>query len=283
MKPSNHPSGSLYEAARACLLAKDLEQKLSLTDKTAAAWEAGELALAGHNPSQEITEAGRPARPELVNPQQLPRRRLGSEKGRLALIHAIAHIEFNAINLAWDAVQRFVGLPAAFYSDWIQVAREEVYHFRLLRERLRAGGVDYGDFPAHNGLWEMALRTAHDPLVRMALVPRMLEARGLDVTPGIMRRFEEIGDQETVAALQVILDEEVGHVQFGTRWFRYLCEQRDLEPEQTYFELLESFLDGEMRCPLHRQARRQAGFSETELTRLEALCAKKRGIPSSTA
>jgi uncharacterized ferritin-like protein (DUF455 family) len=272
MSPLENSSSSLFQAARACLLECDLERKLALTDTIAAAWQAGELVLDGWSDAAGVVEAGRPARPELVHPHRLPRRRLGSEQGRLALIHAIAHIEFNAINLAWDAVQRFAGLPADFYSDWIQVAREEVYHFRLLRERLRAGGVDYGDFPAHNGLWEMAMRTAHDPLVRMALVPRMLEARGLDVTPGIMQRFTEIGDQETVAALQVILDEEVGHVQFGSRWFNHLCEQRGLAPEQTYFELLHRFVEGEIRCPLHRQARRQAGFSEAELKRLEALC-----------
>jgi uncharacterized ferritin-like protein (DUF455 family) len=265
-------SGSLFQAARRCLLECNPERKLELTDRTADAWVAGALLLDGWSEADGIIEAGRPARPELVHPQRLPRRRLGSEKGRLALIHAIAHIEFNAINLAWDAVQRFPGLPADFYTDWIQVAREEVYHFRLLRERLWAGGIDYGDFPAHNGLWEMALRTAHDPLVRMALVPRMLEARGLDVTPGIMRRFEEIGDRETVAALQVILDEEVVHVQFGSRWFKRLCEQRGVVPETTYFDLLEAYVEGEIRCPLHRQARRQAGFSEAELKRLEALC-----------
>jgi uncharacterized ferritin-like protein (DUF455 family) len=272
MNELNNKSNSLYQAARACLLEHELERKLLRSDETAAAWEAGELRLDGWRDATDIVEAGRPPRPELVHPHRLPRRRLGSEKGRLALIHAIAHIEFNAINLAWDAVQRFPGLPADFYRDWIQVAREEVYHFRLLRERLRAGGVDYGDFPAHNGLWEMAMRTAHDPLVRMALVPRMLEARGLDVTPGIIGRFEEIGDRETVAALKVILDEEVGHVQFGSRWFNHLCEQRGLVPETTYFELLEAYVEGEIRCPLHRQARRQAGFSDAELKRLESLC-----------
>jgi len=267
-------TNSLFLAARACLLECDPERKLEMTDRTAAAWEAGELALLGWTPADGILEAGRPARPELVHPNALPKRKAGSDRGRLALIHAIAHIEFNAINLAWDAVQRFPGLPPGFYRDWIQVAREEAHHFRLLRERLRAGGVDYGDFPAHNGLWEMAVKTAHDPLVRMALVPRMLEARGLDVTPGIMRRFERIGDRETVAALQVILDEEVGHVQFGSRWFNHLCAQRGLTPEQTYFELLERYVDNGIRCPLHRQARRQAGFSEAELARLEALCAQ---------
>jgi uncharacterized ferritin-like protein (DUF455 family) len=268
-------SESLYQAARRCLLCDSLEEKLRLTDETAEAWRSGALSLKGWTSADDLIEAGRPAIPELVHPSRLPRRRLGSEKGRLALIHAIAHIEFNAINLAWDAVQRFPDLPADFYSDWIQVAREEVYHFRLLRERLREGGVDYGDFPAHNGLWEMAMRTAEDPLIRMALVPRMLEARGLDVTPGIMQRFADIGDEKTVAALKVILQEEVGHVSFGTRWFRYLCESRGLEPEVTYFDLLSRFVDEGIRCPLHRDARREAGFSEAELTRLEDLCAEK--------
>ncbi|MES9922773.1 MAG: ferritin-like domain-containing protein [Candidatus Thiodiazotropha endolucinida] len=264
---------SLFQRARQCLLSDVVDRKLQLSEVTADAWVSGELVTEGWTPSETITHAGRPHRPELVHPSQLPRRGLGSETGRLALIHAIAHIEFNAINLAWDAVQRFPQMPRAYYDDWIRVAREEVYHFRLLRQRLRAGGADYGDFAGHNGLWEMARRTAHDPLIRMALVPRMLEARGLDVTPGIMRRFEAIGDHETAAVLQIILREEVGHVQFGSRWFHYLCEQRGLEPEQTYFDLLENFLNGEIRCPLHHEARREAGFSNQELQRLEALCA----------
>ncbi|MET0061021.1 MAG: ferritin-like domain-containing protein [Candidatus Thiodiazotropha endolucinida] len=264
---------SLFQRARQCLLSDAVDQKLQLSEVTADAWVSGELVTEGWTPSETITHAGRPHRPELVHPSQLPRRGLGSETGRLALIHAIAHIEFNAINLAWDAVQRFPEMPRAYYDDWIRVAREEVYHFRLLRQRLRAGGADYGDFAGHNGLWEMARRTAHDPLIRMALVPRMLEARGLDVTPGIMRRFEAIGDHETAAVLQIILREEVGHVQFGSRWFHYLCEQRGLQPEQTYFDLLENFLNGEIRCPLHHEARREAGFSNQELQRLEALCA----------
>jgi uncharacterized ferritin-like protein (DUF455 family) len=269
------PKNSLYQAARACLLCDSVDQKMAMTGQIAEAWAKGELSLSGWSDASQVTRAGHPPRPLLVHPSKLPRRRLGSEAGRLALIHAITHIEFNAVNLAWDAVQRFPDMPADFYSDWIQVAVEEVEHFQLLQARLHAAGVAYGDYPAHNGLWEMAQRTAHDPLIRMALVPRMLEARGLDVTPGIMQRFKEIGDSETVAALDVILREEVGHVQFGSRWFNYLCEQRELQPEETYFNLLESFRDGEIRCPLHHQARREAGFSQSELERLEALC--KRG------
>jgi uncharacterized ferritin-like protein (DUF455 family) len=267
-----NPENSLYQAARGCLLSTSVDEKLLLTEQIAGAWSNAELTLSGWSDAQAITQAGHPDRPVLVHPSRLPRRGLGHKSGRLALIHAIAHIEFNAINLAWDAVQRFPGMPRDFYNDWIQVAVEEVDHFRRLRERLRDGGVEYGDFTAHNGLWEMALRTAHDPLVRMALVPRMLEARGLDVTPGIMNRFRAVGDQETVAALEVILREEVGHVQFGSRWFIYLCEQRGLDPEETYFDLLEHFLNGGIRCPLHHQARRDAGFSQSELERLEALC-----------
>ncbi|MEW8395451.1 MAG: ferritin-like domain-containing protein [Candidatus Thiodiazotropha sp.] len=263
---------SLFQAAKPCLLSEVLDEKLQLTDVAADAWANGELVAGAWSACDRITRAGRPQRPELVHPSRLPRRGLGSEKGRLALIHAIAHIEFNAINLAWDAVMRFPDMPRSYYDDWVQVAREEVYHFRLLRARLQAGGAEYGDFPAHNGLWEMAQRTAHDPLIRMALVPRMLEARGLDVTPGIIRRFQAIGDDETVAVLEVILREEVGHVQFGSRWYHYLCQRRGLDPEQTYFALLENFLNGEIRCPLHHEARRQAGFSKRELSRLEALC-----------
>jgi uncharacterized ferritin-like protein (DUF455 family) len=188
------------------------------------------------------------------------------------MIHAIAHIEFNAVNLAWDAVYRFRGLPIAYYRDWAGVADDEARHFLALRERLRAQGFDYGDFPAHDGLWDMARRTAHDPLVRMALVPRVLEARGLDVTPAMIRRLDEAGDTETAAVLEMILREEVGHVAAGTRWFRYLCERRGLDAETTFFALLGEFQHGEMRGPLHRDARRQAGFTASELERLERLC-----------
>lgn len=264
---------SLFSQARDCLLSCEVDEKLRLSETVAEAWRMGRLDLSVEEIPEPILEAGHPPKPELVHPSQLPRRGLGTDQGRLALIHAIAHIEFNAINLAWDAVQRFPGMPREFYDNWVQVAEEEAQHFRLLRERLVASGVDYGSFPGHNGLWDMAVRTAHDPLIRMALVPRMLEARGLDVTPGMMQRFRELGDWQTVKVLQLILDEEVGHVEYGSRWFCYLCKQRGLEPEDAYFELLQSFLNGEIRCPLHRQARLQAGFSERELDRLEQLCA----------
>ncbi len=264
-------ASDLLTLARQALLTTDVDQKLNQVEQLSAAWQAGNLALLSDSAYTGL-EAGHPTRPQLVHPKKLPRRTLASEEGRLALIHAVTHIEFNAINLALDHICRFPGLPEAYYSDWLQVALEEVDHFKRLRQRLLDGGCDYGYFTAHNGLWDMAVRTADDPLIRMALIPRMLEARGLDVTPGMIKRFEGIGDSETVTALHIILEEEVGHVKIGSHWFKFLCQQRGLDSEQTYFDLLENHLNGGMRCPLHRAARLEAGFSEQELKRLEGLC-----------
>lgn len=206
---------------------------------------------------------GRPARPQLIDPREVPRRALGSAEGRAALIHAIAHIEFNAINLALDAGWRFADMPEAYYADWLSVAQDEARHFALLRARLQALGHDYGDFAAHDGLWEAAEKTAQDPLLRMALVPRVLEARGLDVTPGMMRRLREVGDRETVAILKIILREEVRHVAIGTRWFRHLCAARGLDPPATFARLLAEH-GVRLRPPFNREARLAAGFLESE-------------------
>lgn len=259
---------NLFDAAAVCLAERDPGRKQALTAATAAAWRAGLLEIDRIGAGPIIHSPGRPDRLELVAPRGLPRRKLTSSSGRAALIHAVAHIEFNAINLAWDLVQRFRDLPAQFYSDWIQVAAEEAGHFGLMRERLADLGRDYGDFPAHDGLWEMARRTAHDPLARMALVPRVLEARGLDVTPGMIERLLAVGDQETAARLQVILRDEVGHVAAGSRWFRHLCAVRGVAPRSTFFALLDGYLIGEVRGPLNLADRRRAGFDEEELTQL---------------
>ena len=213
--------------------------------------------------------AGRPARPGLVSPASLPRRGLGSSQGRIALLHAVAHIEFNAINLALDAALRFAEMPSDFYRDWLSVAFDEARHFRLLEKRLRELGASYGDLPAHNGLWEMAEKTAHDPLVRMALVPRVLEARGLDVTPGMIEKLRNVGDHASVACLEIILEEEVRHVAIGSRWFRHLCEQRGLESERTFHSLLEEYFAGGLRGPFNHSARLEAGFTQSELEELE--------------
>ena len=263
---------NLFVAAGECLGCTDVDRKLALAAALADDWRTGGLDRDPAGASDGLREAGRPARPELVAPSRLVQRRLNTPQGHAALIHAVAHIEFNAINLACDAVYRFRDLPDDYYTDWTRVAAEEAYHFSLLNERLGQLGHAYGDFPAHNGLWELAVDTAHDPLLRMALVPRVMEARGLDVTPGMMQRLAAIGDHASVAILEIILRDEVGHVEAGSRWFHHLCAQRGLDPEQTYFSLLEHHLPAGVRCPLHRAARLEAGFSESELGKLEALC-----------
>jgi uncharacterized ferritin-like protein (DUF455 family) len=185
-------------------------------------------------------------------------------EGHVATVHAIAHIEANAIDLAVDAVHRFRDLPADFHGDWLGVAVEEAHHFELLRSRLQALGADYGDLPAHGRLWDACANTAHDPLARMALVPRVLEARGLDVTPGMRARFAEAGDVETAEVLDVILRDEVGHVAVGDRWFRRLCAERGEDPEAAFARLLVG-AGVQVRPPLNTEARLAAGFTESEL------------------
>lgn len=249
----------------------DVEEKLRLTQQTAEAWQVGLLTLQPANSPEPISLPGHPVKPELVMPGEVPKRRLGTTAGLIALIHAVTHIEFNAINLAWDAVYRFRDLPEQFYSDWIKVAAEEAYHFQLLRQRLNELGHDYGDFPAHNGLWDMAVRTATDPLMRMALVPRVLEARGLDVTPGMIQRLRQAGDDKTTAILEIILRDEIGHVAIGSHWFKYLCEQRGLDAEQTFRHLVSQHFGGQIAGPFHHEARQQAGFSAAEINALESL------------
>ncbi len=208
---------------------------------------------------------GRPARPVLLPALQVPQRPIGTREGRAALVHAIAHIEFNAINLALDAVWRFPGLPPAYYRDWLRVAAEEALHFTLLREHLRSLDHDYGDFPAHDGLWAMTERTASDPLARMALVPRTLEARGLDATPPLQRKFAKVGDTRAVEILALILRDEVGHVAVGNRWYRWLCARDGLDPVAIYPELAARYDAPKPRPPLNLDAREAAGFSAEEL------------------
>ncbi|WP_081771659.1 ferritin-like domain-containing protein [Paraburkholderia nodosa] len=218
---------------------------------------------------------GRPAEPPLVEPRELQRRSMSTPQGRVVLLHALAHIEFNAINLALDAVWRFPAMPDAFYADWLKVAAEEAYHFSLLRARLADYGHAYGDFPAHNGLWEMCERTSADVLARMALVPRVLEARGLDASPPIRARLKQAGDDESAAILDIILRDEVGHVRIGNHWFRHLCEARDLDPHAAWLALAEQYHAPRMRGPFNFEARRSAGFDEAELDTLAAQDAAK--------
>ena len=213
---------------------------------------------------QHASIPGRPALPQLVSPREVPHRGLGTAEGRAAMAHAVAHIEFNAINLALDAALRFRDMPADYYADWISVAQDEARHFTMLSARLMQMGWAYGDFAAHNGLWEAAEKTAHDVLERMALVPRVLEARGLDVTPNMILRLEEVGDPQTAAVLRVILEEEVRHVAVGTRWFHHLCSQRALEPVATFRELIARHRV-RLQTPFNWNARLKAGFDPLEL------------------
>jgi len=261
----------LFASSRHCLTLADPAAKCDAVAALWAALQAEELLADDEVEPEPIGPPGRPLRPRLVDPSQVPRRRLGSADGRAALVHAVAHIEFNAINLALDAVYRFRGMPEAYYRDWLSVANDEAHHFRLLQERLRAMGLAYGDLPAHNGLWEMAEKTADSCLARMALVPRVLEARGLDVTPGMIDRLQNAGDHETAAALRVILQEEIRHVAIGTRWFRYCCALQGLDPHDMFLDLLESRYGGSVRGPFNLEARYEAGFSEEEMRALAGL------------
>ena len=219
---------------------------------------------------------GRPERPRLVPAVEVPQRSPFTPQGRAALLHAIAHIEFNAINLALDAVWRFAGLPEKFYVDWMRVAAEEAKHYLLLAGHLATLGHVYGDFDAHDGLWSMTWKTRGDFVARMALVPRTLEARGLDATPLIQVKLRKAGDLRAVEILDLILREEVGHVAIGNHWYRWACEREGLDPVPHYRTLVAQYAAPRLRPPFNREARLAAGFSEIELSWLE------EAVPSAT-
>ena len=255
---------TLRQRSLAVLLASDPWQKARL---------ARELdTFDGIGADERIPEPagipGRPARPELVGHTAVRQRSVNSPEGLAALMHALAHIEFNAINLAADLTWRFAGMPDEFYLDWMQVAREEAYHFGLLSDRLVELGFAYGDFPAHNALWAMAEKTRHDLLARIALVPRTLEARGLDASPAIRNKLVSVGDRRGAEILDIILRDEIGHVAVGNRWYGVLCAERGLDPVATYAALAQEHGAPRLRGPFNLEARRAAGFSEEELLRL---------------
>jgi uncharacterized ferritin-like protein (DUF455 family) len=210
---------------------------------------------------------GRPAKPELVPPRLVGRRSMVTPEGRAMLVHALAHIEFNAINLALDAVWRFPGMPPDYYTDWLRVAKEEAYHFSLLNAHLATLGHTYGDFPGHDSLWEMVEKTRGDILARMALVPRTLEARGLDAIPPLRAKLAQAGDLAAAQILDIILRDEVGHVEIGNRWYLGLCAERGLEPVCTYEALALEHKAPVLKGPFNLEARRRAGFTEEELAR----------------
>jgi uncharacterized ferritin-like protein (DUF455 family) len=255
--------------ALAALMCADPEEKCRLTAELQTRWRLDELSRSGLSPAGRINEPGRPLRPELAPPDQVPRRSPHTPHGRAALVHAVAHIEFNAINLALDCVLRFSVEGDDFVAQWLSVASEESHHFSLLCARLKSMGHAYGDFAAHNGLWDMAVKTDDDFLARMALVPRLLEARGLDATPLIQAKLRQVGDTETLEILDVILRDEIGHVAIGDKWFRVECARRGLEVEEEFRRLIAVFGALPPRPPLNVEARLAAGFSAAELESFE--------------
>jgi uncharacterized ferritin-like protein (DUF455 family) len=257
-----------FDQVKNALLEDDPQTKTQLVNQLYADLISSQVDFSTHEDIDAIEIPGRPVRPVLVHPSKVARRKLTTEQGRVALVHAICHIEFNAINLALDAVYRFQNMPHDYYMDWMKVAAEESKHFLLLHDRLLQLNSSYGEHLAHNGLWEMAAKTQHSIVERMALVPRVLEARGLDVTPGMIDRLEAVGDIETVSILKIILQDEIGHVEIGTRWFRYVCEQQNIDSELTFISLLKQYNVAIGNGPLHMDARQQAGFSQAELKAL---------------
>jgi len=264
---SPQPYQSLQLLCYSALMEVQPDKKCQLVDELEKAYKKNELSIE-HTSPEKILTPGRPSKPELVLPKFLKKRGIAKQSGRNHLMHAVAHIEFNAINLALDAVYRFADQPADYYRDWLRVAAEEAKHFGLVCDYLAKHGVTYGDFPAHDGLWDMCVRTQHNILARMALVPRVLEARGLDVTPSLIEKLKQAGDKDAVAVLELIYAEEVEHVRIGSDWFVFQCKQQALEPEKTFLDCVEKYLHGELRGPFNLTARQKAGFTVTELAYL---------------
>jgi uncharacterized ferritin-like protein (DUF455 family) len=253
---------ALADAAVAVLTAADPSHKVALTRQAAVTWRSGIMVI-GH--AVPPSRPARPPCPALLPPRDMPKRRnFGSLSGRIALLHALAHIELNAIDLAWDLVARFAsGMPQSFADDWLGVAAEEAEHFDLLCVRLGALGAAYGDLPAHDGLWEAAATTAHDLLARLAIVPLVLEARGLDVTPEMIRRLERAGDDASARVLDRIYCDEIGHVAAGIRWFHQLCDDCDQDPSRAFRDHVRTYFTGALKPPFNQAARDAAGFPAT--------------------
>lgn len=262
----------LREASLAILASTDAQTKVSRLLSLFNDYHNQQIALnpARKMDAQDLSLPGRPLKPELVLPKLVPKRRMDTPEGRAGLLHSLAHIEFNAMNLALDAIWRFPNMPQEYYEDWLKVAKEEAYHFSLVNEHLHSLGFSYGDFPAHNSLWEMVERTTDSVIARMALVPRTMEARGLDAVPMIRERFKQIKEARAVEILEIILHDEIGHVLIGNRWFNFLCTKDNLSPIAAYRELAGKYRAPVLKPPFNMEARKQAGFSAEELNLLGA-------------
>lgn len=261
---------TVFDYAEACLHRVDIDEKLALTQRAKQLMSEDGLSLESLQPVLPIADVKFPERPVLLPPREMPKRKLNTAEGVAAFFHAIAHVEFVAIYLAWDMLYRFRGLPEQFYRDWLRVADEEARHFAMIQEHLRIMGVEYGDLPAHSGLWDHAIDTADHLLARLAMVPRCMEARGLDVTPALIEKFKQLGDDKSAAILARILTDEVGHVELGSFWFKFVCSRQNLKPEAQYRHLIEQYYKGgKPKGPFNRELRIIAGFSNAELDWLE--------------
>ena len=252
----------MNDAVRAVLEAPDPRIKAALARQAVAEWSRGALGVDTQAPSNWPDRPARPDRPTLLAARNMPTRKLGSEKGRAAQIHALAHIELNAIDLACDMAGRFCdrGLDDSFYGDWLSIAADEARHFLMLEKRLNDMGFAYGDFPAHDGLWEAAYDTRHDLAARLAIVPMVLEARGLDVTPGMIKRFNKAGDTVTVSVLETIYEDEKSHVSAGVKWFHEVCSSEKIDPTQCFHNKLNDYFKGKLKPPFNEAARTAAGM-----------------------
>ncbi|RYC12295.1 ferritin-like domain-containing protein [Ciceribacter ferrooxidans] len=261
--PELNDIGSLRAGATLAISASDLDRKTALAQEAARRWHARRLSLRSPLDPELPERPGRPARPELVPPKAVEKRSLHTLPGRIALLHALAHIELNAVDLALDIVARFATepVPHSFFDGWMQVAFEEAKHFGMVRERLRALGADYGDMPAHDGLWQAAHSTRNDLTARLAVVPLILEARGLDVTPSLQEKMRETGDVESAEVLKVIYEDEKGHVAIGAKWFRFLCARERKDPARTFQDLVRTNFRGALKAPFNDLARAEAGLT----------------------
>jgi uncharacterized ferritin-like protein (DUF455 family) len=254
---------SLRGGTTAAIASPDLDLKTRLAQETATRWFERRLSLRSPLDPPLADRPGRPARPELVPPRAVEKRSLHTPQGRIALLHSIAHIELNAVDLALDIVARFATepVPHSFFDGWMTVAFEEAKHFRMVRARLNDMGADYGDMPAHDGLWQAAHSTRNDLTARLAVVPLILEARGLDVTPSLQAKMRETGDQESAAVLDVIYNDEKGHVAIGAKWFRFLCARERKDPALTFQQLVRANFRGSLKAPFNDIARAEAGLT----------------------
>lgn len=261
----NSPVYSLRDGAARAILASDLGEKTALAQDMARRWHDRRISLRSPLDTMPPDRPGRPPKPELVPPTQVVRRSLNSRRGRIALLHAIAHIELNAVDLALDIVARFAAapMPQSFFDGWMQVAFEEAKHFNMVRARLHAMDADYGDMPAHDGLWQAAHDTRNDLTARLAVVPLILEARGLDVTPSLRAKMRQSGDHESAAVLDVIYEDEKKHVAIGAKWFRFLCARQNRDPAAAFQALVRANFRGGLKPPFNDLARAAAGLTPT--------------------